>query len=124
MQPLRPDETIRLLFEARTASDLVRMIALLDPDVTMQAVPTEPVLRGVDAVQRHVEQQLASGVRVEVEPHRVVTDGDRVHVAGRRRLFERGGLSDSPAAWTFTVRDGRVTRIEPLIAAAALERVA
>lgn len=124
MNPLRPDETIRLLFEARGTSDLVRIMGLLDPKVTWLGRDGEAPLIGSTAVQLHLQRELAEGIRVEAEAHRIVVDGDRVHVAGRRRVFERGALSDSPATWTFTVRDGLVTRIEPLAAATPLERVA
>lgn len=124
MTSMRPDETVRLLFEARSASDLVRIMALLDPGVAWAGRAGDPVLLGASAVQMHLQQELAAGVRVEAEAHRIVTDGDRVHVVGRRRVFERGALSDSPATWTFTIRDGLITRIEPMAAQAALERVA
>ncbi|HWT95222.1 MAG TPA: hypothetical protein VN238_19655, partial [Solirubrobacteraceae bacterium] len=75
-------------------------------------------------VRAHLHGELAAGVRVEIEPHRVEVAGELVHVVGRRRVFERGSLSDSPAAWTFTVRGGRVVRMEPLAATAGLRRVA
>ena len=124
MQALRPDETVRLLLEARSAGDLVRIIILLDPAVSLQPMPGERALEGADAVQRHIQHQLAEGVRVEAEAHRITVEGDRVHVVGRRRVFEQGSLSDSPAQWTFTVRDGRVTHMRPMVVVEPLERVA
>jgi ketosteroid isomerase-like protein len=121
---MRPDDVVRLLLEARGAGDVTRVMTLLAPDVELQPAPGSPVLRGSHAVRTHLHGELATGVRVEIEPHRVEMEGDRVHVVGRRRVFERGALSDSPAAWTFTVRAGRVVRMEPLAATAGLRRVA
>ena len=124
MTALRPDEIVRLLLEARGAGDVTRVVTLLAPDAELQASPEARVLRGAHAVRSHLYGELAAGVRVEIEPHRIEVSGDRVHVVGRRRVFERGSLSDSPAAWTFTVRAGRVVRMEPLAASAELRRVA
>lgn len=124
MSPLRPDDVVRLLLEARGAGDVTRVVTLLAPDVELQPSSGSPVLRGAHAVRANLHGELAAGVRVEIEPHRVEVDGEHVHVVGRRRVFERGSLSDSPAAWTFTVRAGRVVRMEPLAATAALRRAA
>ena len=124
MSALRPDEIVRLLLEARGAGDVTRVVRLLAPDAELQPAPDAPVVRGAHAVRSHLHGELAAGVRVEIEPHRIAVCGDRVDVVGRRRVFERGSLSDSPAAWTFTVRGGRVVRMEPLAASAELRRVA
>jgi hypothetical protein len=52
---------------------------------------------------------------VELDAHRIVTeDAEHVRVDGRIRVFDGGSLSDSPAAWRFTVRNGRVVGLEPL----------
>jgi ketosteroid isomerase-like protein len=124
MSPPRPDETVRLLFEARIAADLRRMMALMTPDVVMVPATGAPVLVGAAAVGAYLARELGSRTRIEVEAHRICADGDRVHVYGRRRVICGGSLTDSPAAWTLTVRDGRVCGVEPLAAEAGLPQVA
>lgn len=107
-----PATVVRMLFEARAAGDMRRVRALVDPDV--------PEVRRLFGFAR------AEGPRVEVDAHRVeVLCDERVAVHGRIRVIDGGSLSDSPAAWTFTVRHGRVTAITPLAPARpALRRVA
>ena len=88
------------MFEARAAGDVRRVRLLMDSDVSFA--------RGA-----------ADGTRVEVEAHRIESDGpDHVRVHGRMRLIGPGRLTDSPAGWRFTVHDGRVVEITPLPAAA------
>ena len=96
-----PADVVSRMFEARAAGDVRRVRALLDPDVTFASRSTE-------------------GTRVEVDAHRIVAeDAEHVLVYGRIRVIERGSLTDSPAAWRFTVRGGRVVDIAPLRSAAS-----
>ena len=91
-----PADVVTRLFEARAAGDVRRVRALLDPDVTFAGGSPE-------------------GRRVEIDAHRVVPeDAEHVLVHGRIRVIERGGLTDSPAIWRFTVRAGRVVHVAPL----------
>jgi ketosteroid isomerase-like protein len=95
-----PADVVRLMFEARAAGDGRRVRALMDPDVSFARGSRE-------------------GVRIEVDAHRVVAEDDeRVRVHGRIRVIEEGGLTDSPAAWRFTVRAGRIVAVTPLSPAA------
>ena len=89
-----PDETVRLLFEARRAGDTRRVDALLHPDA------------------RHA---FSPGSRLEVHAHRIERDGDAVVVHGRVREVTDGAITDSPAAWRFEVRDGIVQTVTPLL---------
>ena len=95
-----PADVVSRMFEARAAGDVRRVRALLDPDVRFASRSTE-------------------GTRIEVDVHRLVPEDDEhVVVHGRIRVFEHGTLTDSPAAWRFTVRGGRVVDIAPLGGAA------
>jgi ketosteroid isomerase-like protein len=110
----RPEETVRLMFEARNAGDLRRVISLLDPDV--EAVSTaNGTIRGIEGVREYFAAE-DNGRRTEVMAHRIEADGDGVVAYGRIRVVDGGALADSPAAWRFVVRDGRVVRITPLAA--------
>ena len=121
-----PDDVVRLLFESRAAGDARRVLALLDPDVQVQTFPDGEIVDGVAAVRRTFGRGPATGPRIEVEAHRIEPEGgDVVRVYGRVRVIEHGTLSDSPGAWRFLVRGGRVVAIAPLEApSAALLRVA
>jgi hypothetical protein len=93
-----PDDVVRRLFEARSAGDVRRVMTLLDP-----------------AARPYFAPEPAAGLRVELDAHRFeVEDPEHVRVVGRIRVFDGGSLTDSPAAWRFTVRGGRVVRIAPL----------
>ena len=90
----RPDETVRLLFEARRAGDRRRVDALLHPDA------------------RHA---FSPASRLEVHANRIEPDGDDVVAYGRVREVTDGAISDSPAAWRFEVRDGIVRSVTPVV---------
>jgi hypothetical protein len=83
-----PEDVVRMLFETPRRGDDERLITLL----------------GMDGGP--------PGRRVEVQAHRFVRAGDDVIAFGRVRVFQDGALSDSPAAWRITLREGRVKRIE------------
>ena len=119
MPPLAPADVVRLIFEARAAGDVRRVVSLMDPNVRAAMGPSERlVTHGADAVQRYLARESAAGIRVEVDAHLIEPEGDEtVRVHGRIRVIERGSITDSPAAWRFTVRGGRVVEITPLAAA-------
>jgi ketosteroid isomerase-like protein len=110
----RPEETVRLVFEARNAGDLRRVVSLLDPDIEADTI-VGGTLRGIEAVREFLAAQ-DNGRRTEVMAHRIEADGDGVIAYGRVRIVDGGALADSPAAWRFVVRDGRVLSITPLAA--------
>ena len=114
MSPLlRPVEVVRLLLEAHAAGDARRMAALLDPDVEATSVGGRGVHRGVEDVLA-VFAPAGAGRRTELAADRIVAVGEEVSVVGRVRVRDRGTLSDSPAAWRFSVHEGRVRRIVAL----------
>jgi len=112
-----------MLFEARAAGDVRRVLALLDPDIEAQTMADGDPVRGIAEVRRMFGRESAGGARVEVDAHRIEQVGeDVVHVHGRVRVIERGSLSDSPGAWCFTVRHERLLAIAPLPAESAVLR--
>ena len=91
-----PTEVVRLVFEARAAGDVRREMSLMAPDVSFA---------------RHASES----TRIEVDAHRIEPeDAEHVRVHGRMRVIEKGGITDSPAAWRITVRAGRVVDIATL----------
>jgi ketosteroid isomerase-like protein len=126
MSVLSPVDVVRRVFECRAAGDIRSLLALLDPDIRVQATADGAVVEGLPGVRALFGRESAAGPRVEVEAHRIESDGeDGVLVHGRIRVIGKGALSDSPGAWRFTVRGGRVSGIAPLGAEPpALRRVA
>jgi ketosteroid isomerase-like protein len=119
-----PQEIVRLLVEAHAAADERRVLALVDPALVAETGGGRQVLGGADDVLAYLRRQRAGDSRTEVVAHRYECDGDDVVVHGRLRVLGRGSLSDSPASWRVTVRDGRVARIVAAEAATALRFVA
>lgn len=117
MAAMEPADVVRLLFEARAAGDDRQLVALMAPGITALTLGTGSVVKGVEGVRAFLRAESRPGARrTEVQAHRIVGQGDDVLVYGRIRIFEGGALSDSPAAWRFTVRDGLIERIVPLTA--------
>lgn len=94
---------VRELFARRAAGDREGVLELLDPRIELADGLRDLVdAGGSDA--RHVETPLHELVEL---------DSEHALGVGRVRIHERGiGLSDSPGAWTFTVRDDRIVRID------------
>jgi len=109
----QPTEVVRRLFEARRLGDVRSALALMHDDISALSVADGREYHGVEEVRAAFLEPGADGRRVEVDAHRLHAHGDDVVVHGRIRVVERGSLVDSPAAWRFPVREGRVSRIEP-----------
>ena len=124
MSTTAPAEVVRLLLEAHAAGDPRQMAALMHPDIEATALSGRGVRRGVDDVLASFAPPPGVGRRTEIAPDRIVATGDDVSVVGRVRVRDRGSLTDSPAAWRFTVRDGRVERIVTLELATRAEQIA
>ena len=113
---LAPEEVVCLVFEASARGDVRGLLALMDRDVrATMGHSQDVVMEGVAAVEAFLARQSAEGMRVEVDAHHIEREGDeRVRVDGRIRVIDGGKLSDSPAAWRFTVRRGRVVEFAPV----------
>lgn len=106
---------MRIMFDARERGDLACVLSLMHPDVVATTIADGCTYTGKEAVGAYFTQLRSSGQRIEVSARRLIADGERVRVIGRIRTIAAGRLVDSPAAWTFTVREGLVTRISPLL---------
>jgi ketosteroid isomerase-like protein len=112
------------MFEARADDDRDTLLALMHPDVEAQTTLGREYIRGTTGVLAYVRREHDGGPRTELDAHRFVVDGDEVLAYGRMRVIDRGSLADSPAAWRFRVRAGRVTHMAPLRSGATLSHVA
>ena len=125
MTVLTTTEVVRRLFDARATGDVRRVMALMDPDVVAQAIAGGGVVQGSPALRAALADEGDGGRRVELDAHRFEAQPDgSVHVFGRIRVIEGGRLTDSPGAWRFVVRRGRVASIAPLAVGERLRRVA
>ena len=104
---------MRLLFDARERDDIAQVLDLMHPEIAVTTVADGCRLNGIAEVAAYFAQLRSSGDRVEVTARRLIPDGQRVRVVGRVRTITKGRLVDSPAAWTFEVLDGLVSRIAP-----------
>jgi hypothetical protein len=109
-----------MLFDARAKRDLTLLLSLLSPDLQAETFADGEVVAGRDGARSYLDLRTGqdAGCRTEVQAHRLLIEGDDVIAVGRIRVFEDGTLSDSPAAWRFTVKNGLVERIAPCPVAA------
>ncbi len=103
------------MFDARERGDIPCVLSLLHRDIVATTLADGCTLRGIDEVGAYFTQLSATGQRIEVTARRLIVDGERVRVIGRIRTIAAGRLVDSPAAWTFIVRDGLVASISPAL---------
>jgi hypothetical protein len=108
-----PVEVVKAWNAAYNARDAEALVALAHEDVEL--VSPRGVDRGHDAVRESVRRQ-AYGVGMHVFTHRRFHRGEHVVIAGtiELRFVDSGELAERfEAAAAFTVRDGRVARMEP-----------
>jgi ketosteroid isomerase-like protein len=125
-------EIVERAMAAYEADDLDAQLEILDPDVELVEWPESPdqrSYRGHEGALRAAESWGEAWEWIRVDVDEVMEAGDKVLVCGR--TFGKGkGSSVEVAIDTFnvyTVRDGRVTRIEfftteePALRAAGLD---
>lgn len=111
--------TVRAVYDAWSRGDGEFVLAHADPDVELVETPLLP-WGGVHAGAAGVRQYLgARGALVDArfEGERLVPAGDRVVAIGRSRGTVRSGGAafDVPAVHVWTLRDGRVLRVEAYV---------
>ena len=121
-------EIVRQFTEAWEGRDSEAMVELVDPNVeqhgTVGGLEEGRVLRGISEIARDYErvEEMWDEHRIEIE--RVIDAGDQVVVL--QREYQRGRSSGVElvidAAVIFTLRDGRIIRLQGYMdRAAALE---
>jgi ketosteroid isomerase-like protein len=99
------------MFDARRWGRTDEVLALLDEDAVVLAKADGRLLRGLDQIRAYLTS-IAETRRVEVSATRLEASEDAVTVHGRLRVFSKRGMSDSPATWVVTVRDGRIRTVK------------
>ena len=113
-----PEQIIRAAYEAFARRDLVMLAEISDPEIEIVTVTgmlagrSEPY-RGETGLQSYLDDVASTWDRLELYPqsfHQL--DDERWLVLGRARAWRTGASADSPNAWLWTVRDGKVVRAE------------
>jgi ketosteroid isomerase-like protein len=109
---MEPVEVVRAYVAALNARDVERMLELADEDVEFNT--PRGTLRGHDALRRFMEQQ-SFGTAYVVVPRAFYERADLVVIdaLNEMRYVDTGELAESfEDAPVFTVRDGRVARLD------------
>jgi ketosteroid isomerase-like protein len=106
--------SVREAFEAFARRDLAGLVRVTDPEVEL-FVPTAVLAnerrcyRGHGGIARYIQDVVRVWRRLEVIPESFREVGHHVVVIGRVRAEGRDGFHvDSPAAWVWELRDGRL----------------
>jgi ketosteroid isomerase-like protein len=115
--PSEPLEIVQQVGERWNAGDIDGMLDLFHDDVVMTPSPhwLETVqLKGKDAFRRNTEEWLGAWDSIEMETEQVEAFGNRVLAHGCWVSTGRvSGLDGRmPIQMVFTVRDGRIARLE------------
>jgi ketosteroid isomerase-like protein len=110
-------ELVRWVMEAYHAGDFDALLELLDPEVEIVEWPEAPdhrTFRGRDGALEAFESWGDAWEWVRVDVDEIVGADDRVLLSGRTRAKGKGSSLEveMDAFNVYTVRDGRVVRIE------------
>jgi len=107
------DTLIRDLYVAFNAKDIEAVLAHLDPDVDWPNAWEGGRVRGHAAVRDYWTRQFAE-IDPHVEPLEITTAGEETAVTVRQTVRSRDGevLAESTVTHTYTIRDGRITRMD------------
>ena len=107
---------VRSIYENFVKGDIPAVLAALDPDIewvenTQEFLPFRGTHRGQEAVVNGVFAKVMDIFdEFAVVPEQLHDAGDIVAVEGRViGKTKTGDVLDAPAAWVWTVRDGRAT---------------
>jgi uncharacterized protein (TIGR02246 family) len=107
-------QLVRAVFEAINRRDVQAVLDAYHPDADMSSLTSELVqgkaYRGHAGIREYFSSFADVWEELRLEPEEIRDLGDRVLVVGRwsSRGKESGAEVESPAAWLFAVRQGRV----------------
>jgi ketosteroid isomerase-like protein len=107
------ERLIRDLYASFNARDIEAVIAALHTDVDWPNAWEGGRLHGHDAVRAYWRRQFEA-IDGNVEPTKIVTDGDTTTVTVHQTVHDLDGnlLSDGTVTHTYTFRDDRIARMD------------
>jgi ketosteroid isomerase-like protein len=108
------DAALRVVFDhlhARRMGDAGAIGASLDPDVVHQGVVPSLVCNGRDAVMERMHSRI-EGIDSGIERLELIAAGERVIVGIAGPRFDEVPFLDGEIFMLFTLRDGRILRID------------
>ena len=106
-------ETVFDHFHDRATGDFDAVAQMLDPDVVHQGVVADMVCSGRDAVLERMRMAQAGGAGHGLRRIELADAGDRVIVGlSGERFREVPWLTDGQLFIVFTLRDGRIVRMD------------
>ena len=107
-------QLVRGVFEAINRRDVQAVLDAFHPDADMSTLTSELVqgkaYRGHTGIREYFSSFADVWEELQLDPDEIRDLGDRILVIGRwtSRGRESGAEVESPAAWIFVVRDGRI----------------
>jgi ketosteroid isomerase-like protein len=115
-------QIVRRLFRLRSDGDIEETVGFFTEDAENRPLTTDRVLRGREEIRAFLEDTAAAGTVLEPSTFRFeANEAGQVAVYGRLRVRGPEGIKDMPAAWIYTLADGKVVRAEGFKSAAEAE---
>lgn len=115
-------QIVRRLFRLRSDGDIEETVGFFTEDAENRPLTTDKVLRGREEIRAFLEDTAAAGTVLEPSTFRFeANEAGQVAVYGRLRVRGPEGIKDMPAAWIYTLADGKVVRAEGFKSAAEAE---
>lgn len=122
MDPSRNVQLVQRLFRLRSNGDVAETLSYFAEDAENRPITAGKVLRGHDQIRGFLEDMAAAGTVLEPSTFRFEANKEgQVAVFGRLRVRGPDGIKDMPAAWIYTIADGKVVRAEGYTSAAEAE---
>ena len=113
MDRSRNVQIVRRLFRLREGGDIDETLSHFADDAENRPITTDKVLRGREAIRSFLKDTAAAGTVLEASTFRFESnDAGQVAVFGRLRVRGPDGIKDMPAAWIYTLANGKVVRAD------------
>jgi ketosteroid isomerase-like protein len=119
-----PDlDVVRRAFRLLEHGDRERMLQLLAEDFSGRTISTGELIEGPEGPRAFMQRANEGQNELEATAFRFERNGHgQVAVFGRLRVRGPDGVVDSPAAWIYSVADGRITSAESYTSMARAQR--
>jgi ketosteroid isomerase-like protein len=108
---------VKQAYDAFTRRDAEGLVAVCAPEIefhlpTAQLTRVGLPYRGHDGVRTYMRDAVQVWSELRLEPRDFRERGDIVVAIGRVYAWGAGRVVDTPAAWVWRIRDGRVVRLD------------